>query len=97
MNYWFHPEAEDEFLAAIDYYNACEPGLGEDFFYEVQTVIGNILTYPAAWAPIEADVRRCLTHRFPYGVVYGVEPDGVEILAVMNLHRKPDAWRHRIA
>jgi len=31
MNYAFHTEAEAEFLEAIAYYEACEPGLGLDF------------------------------------------------------------------
>ena len=30
MKYGFDPEAEAEFLAAIDYYEGCEPGLGYD-------------------------------------------------------------------
>ncbi len=33
-----HPEAREEFLAAIDYYNNAEPGLGEDnhvFIYAI--------------------------------------------------------------
>jgi hypothetical protein len=35
MKYVFHPEAEVEFVAAIDYYEDCEPGLGYDFAIEV--------------------------------------------------------------
>ena len=31
MKYAFHPEAEEEFLDAIDYYARCESGLGYDF------------------------------------------------------------------
>ena len=29
-----HPEAREEFLAAIDYYNNVEPGLGMAFYSE---------------------------------------------------------------
>lgn len=29
MTFEFHPEAEEEFLAAIEYYENCEQGLGE--------------------------------------------------------------------
>jgi hypothetical protein len=35
MTFDFHPEAETEFLEAIDYYESCSPGLGEDFSLEV--------------------------------------------------------------
>ncbi len=37
-----HPEAREEFLAAIDYYNEAEPGLGMAFYSEVEAAIGLI-------------------------------------------------------
>jgi hypothetical protein len=39
MKYVFHPEAEVEFVAAIDYYEDCEPGLGYDFVIEVHSTL----------------------------------------------------------
>ena len=95
MNFDFHPEAETEFLEAIAYYEGCEPGLGEGFSLEVYSTLQNILLYPLAWPVLEDEIRRCLIHRFPYGVLYSVEPDRVYILAVMHLHRHPDHWKHR--
>jgi len=95
MTFGFHPEAEKEFLEAIAYYEDCEPGLGEDFSIEVNSAVLNVLSYPNTWPILEEDVRRCLTNRFPYAVLYSVEPDRVYILAVMHLHRDPDYWKHR--
>ena len=95
MTWFFHPEADAEFHKAIGYYEDCEPGLGEDFAIEVHTTIQNILAYPEAWPTLEDDIRRCLTSRFPYGVLYSIETDGVFILAVMHLHRNPDYWKHK--
>ena len=65
MRYVFHPEAETEFFAAIDYYEGREPGLGYDFAIEVHSTIDTILSFPHAWAIIEADIRRCQTRLFP--------------------------------
>jgi hypothetical protein len=95
MIFDFHPEAETEFLEAIAYYEECEPELGEDFSLEVYSSIQNVLSYPLAWPVLEDDIRRCLTNRFPYGVLYSIESDRVYILAVMHLHRHPDYWKHR--
>lgn len=95
MTFDFHPEAETEFLEAIEYYEGCEPGLGGDFALEVQSSVSNILSYPNAWPILEEDVRRCLTNRFPFGVIYSIETDRIFILAVMHLHRHPDYWKHR--
>ena len=95
MKWAFHPEAETEFHEAIDYYEECEAGLGADFAIEVHTAIQNILTYPEAWPTQEGDIRRCLTSRFPFGVLYSIETEGIFSLAVMHLHRDPDYWKHR--
>jgi hypothetical protein len=96
MNFSFHPEADEEFIAAVVYYEECEPGLGLDFSREVHASIRNALDYSTLWPEIEDEVRRSLVHRFPYGVLYSVEPHGIFILAVMHLHRDPDYWKHRL-
>ena len=95
MNCAFHPEAETELAEAIDFYENREAGLGEGFAREVQYTIQNILSYPLAWPAIEEDVRRCLTPRFPYGILYSVEPDRIYVVALMNLRRKPGYWKRR--
>jgi len=95
MIFAFHPEAEHEFIEAAAYYEDCEPGLGLDFSREVFATIQNALDYPTMWPEIEDEMRRCLVHRFPYGVLYSIEPHGIFILAVMHLHREPDYWKHR--
>ena len=91
----FHPEAQEEFLAAIDYYEGCSPGLGIDFAAEVRSTIESIINFPNAWPALEGDLRRSLIRRFPYGVVYTGEGDTILILAVMHLHRDPGYWKHR--
>jgi toxin ParE1/3/4 len=95
MTFAFHPEAKAEFLAAIDYYESVNPGLGFDFSIEIFSIVLNIVDYPAAWPVLEDDVRRCLVNRFPYGVLYSVEEDRIYVLAVMHLHRDPDYWKER--
>jgi len=95
MNFAFHPEAEDEFKNAIAYYENCDDGLGLDFAREVYGAIQNAVDYSSMWPEIDHEIHRCLVHRFPYGVLYSIEPVGIFILAVMNLHRDPDYWKHR--
>jgi len=96
MTFLFHPEADEEFIEAVSYYEECEPGLGLDFSREVHACIRNALDYPMLWPEIEEECRRCLVHRFPYGVLYSIEPHGIFILAVMHLHRDPDYWKDRL-
>ncbi|MGD1018220.1 MAG: type II toxin-antitoxin system RelE/ParE family toxin [Verrucomicrobiia bacterium] len=96
MTFAFHPEAKAEFFAAIDYYESVDTGLGLDFSIEVFSTIQNAVDYPTAWPVLKDDVRRCLVHRFPYGVLYSIENDEIFILAVMHLHRDPDYWKSRV-
>jgi len=95
VKFVFHPEAEEEFFEAIEYYEAREPGLGQDFSLEVLNALENIRANPLAWPALVDDVRRCLTNRFPFGVIYGIEKGQIYVLAVMHLRRKPDYWKNR--
>jgi plasmid stabilization system protein ParE len=95
MNFFFHPEAEEEFIRAIDYYEQREEHLGLDFALEVHAAVGRAAEQPKAWPILEGEVRRCQTRRFPYAVLYSEELTGIFILAVMHLHRDPSYWRHR--
>ena len=96
MNYSFHPQAQVELEQAIEYYESCQEGLGYDFAIEVHATIQNIVNFPATWPKLQSGIRRCLVRRFPYGVLYSMEPGGILILAVMHLHRSPDYWNSRM-
>lgn len=70
MNYSFHPEAEKEFVEAIDYFEELEIGLGYDFAVEVYFAIERAVAFPKAWPVLDGSIRRCLVSRFPYGILY---------------------------
>ena len=95
MSFSFHPDAEEEFNKAIDYYENIEPGLGYEFALEVHSTIQRSIEYPKAWAVLDGEIRRSLVKRFPYGILYTEEYDGVFVVAVMNLHREPSYWKQR--
>jgi len=95
MNFSFHPEAEIEFNKSIDYYEEIESGLGYDFALEVYSTIKRSVEFPDAWTVFEGEIRRSLVKRFPYGILYSKEQKGIFIVAVMNLYRQPEYWKHR--
>lgn len=95
MKLAFHPEAERELDEAVSYYEDCRVGLGEEFMQEIYATIERMLAYPKAWPVLESPVRRVLTHRFPYGLLYVETAEQVTIVAVMNLHRSPSYWKDR--
>lgn len=91
----FHPEALDEFEAAVRYYEQQQAGLGNRFVGAVELALDNILHAPLTWPVLAQDVRRKLVRVFPYALLYSVEPDGVLVLAVMHCHQRPGYWRNR--
>jgi hypothetical protein len=96
VNYAFHPEAEAEFVEAIEYYEVREIGLGLDFAAEVHAAIQRATTFPTAWQMVSQDVRRALVRRFPYGILYAIDAETIFFVAVMNLHRAPNYWANRL-
>ena len=68
-----------------------EPGLGYQFAIEIVAAVERIKANSGIWPVLDDQVRRCLVHRFPYGVIYPVDEQRsrVLILAVMHLHWQP--------
>lgn len=96
MRIEFHPEALAEFKEAAQYYAGCQENLEFRFIAAVQAVLDRTRQNPE-WARIfEDDIRRSLTHVFPYAVLYSIEPDYLLIIAVMHCNREPGYWRHRV-
>ena len=96
MNYSFHPEAKEEFFKTINYFEECQKGLGLSFSKEIFSTIQRIIHFPSAWSKFSKNTRRCLTNRFPYGVIYQIKGEEVIIIAVMQLNREPRYWDKRI-
>jgi plasmid stabilization system protein ParE len=96
MNFRLLRPAWRELREASRYYEQRVPGLGLDFLQEVRATIRRILMHPQAWAALDEEIRRCRAHRFPYGIIYTIERDGVLIISVMHLHRRPESWRRNL-
>ena len=82
--------AQIELDEAIAYYNGEVPGLGEAFLTDVLNTLDRIGKFPEAWQPCSKRTRRCQTRRFPYGIMYQIRKDEILVVAIANLHRKPD-------
>lgn len=100
MRFRFHEEALVEAKEAAEWYSKQEPGLGNDFSNEVDRCVRDIASDPERLpkletAPKKSNVRRVLTQRFPYKVIFEVVHDEVVILAVAHAKRHPNYWLKR--
>jgi toxin ParE1/3/4 len=95
MRYVFHPEALAEYAEAVQYYVQQRAEVAQVFINAVEDAIYRVREAPTRYATIDEDVRRCMTHKFPYGILYIIEPDYILILAVMHCSREPKYWKDR--
>lgn len=95
MKYAFHPEALTEYAEAVQYYVEQRAEVAQAFIDAVEDAIYRLRESPTRYISIDEDVRRCMTRRFPYGILYTIEQDYILILAVMHCSREPEYWKNR--
>ncbi len=88
-------QALDEADTARRYYANINTELGDDFARDLERSIGWVVSQPLAWAGIGRRARRRLLNRFPYAVIYRVEPELIRVVAVMHERQRPGYWRSR--
>ena len=78
----FDPDAKAEFLSVVQYYENCQSGLGHRFRLVVESAVQGITESPFRYRVLHAPFRRCLLQKFPYAIIYSIEPDHIHIIAV---------------
>ena len=98
MNVALEHEAEFEMLEAARYYEEQQLGLGSDFLDEVEAGFGRIAGESGRFGYYRGSktVRSVRLERFPYRLLFVLEPERAVVVAVMHLHRRPDFWKKRI-
>jgi plasmid stabilization system protein ParE len=91
----FHRLAEREFAEAAEYFERERPGLCAAFISEVERCLSAIVEFPESGRILAGPVRRRIVRRFPYGVLYSIQPDHIRVLAVMHSRRRPMYWAGR--
>lgn len=92
MNIFFVPEARDEFLDAISYYEDARCGLGERFKQEADRCILWIAGNHELYRLRKTGYRRINLRVFPYHISFITRSSTLWILAVAHNSRKPEYW-----
>ena len=92
-----HPEADEEFAAAVRYYSEISPELGVRFYREMERLLREACAAPERFWKFDPPARRHLSGDFPYAIVFLEKPEHIWIVAVMHLKRCPGYWRGRLA
>ncbi len=92
----FHPQARQELLEAVIYYDEQSLGLGRDLNNRVKLATASIARHPTQFAFLRAPPFRAVRlKRFPYLVIYLDLPDYIWMAAAAHEHRRPDYWKQR--
>ena len=92
-----HPEADEEFQEALDYYERKQEGLGSAYRSAIREAINRLRARPESY-PIYEDTncQQVQVWRFPFVVYYLNDDDRTWIVAIANQYRRPGYWRGRL-
>lgn len=94
----FHPDVEADLVDATSYYAERSPTAWLGFVEAIDEAIARIAELPRAapaW-PGRPDVRRRVVPKFPYAIIYVIEPAAIYVLTVEHAKRRPGSWLHRL-
>lgn len=89
------PEAEEEIREAYDWYEDRVSGLGSEFLLTVDATMNAILRNPQQFPVVYRNLRRALTRRFPYQILFVADNARLVVLAVSHAKRNPKHWEER--
>ncbi|MDD1444469.1 type II toxin-antitoxin system RelE/ParE family toxin [Dolichospermum sp. ST_sed3] len=99
MNYKIRisAEAENDINEAFLWYEYNQIGLGDDFIRNIEESFQSISKNPLAFLKIHRRIRRCLVHKYPYGIYYLNEDNNSEalIIGVIHFKRSSRIWKQR--
>lgn len=96
MIFALHPDAAEEIKQTTAFYNKQQAGLEKRFIEDLEDGIERICAHPLRYKIVEGEVRKCRLEHFPYLLIYQVQGEQVEIIALMHLRREPDYWKNGI-
>ncbi len=87
--------AEAELAEVLEWYARIRQELAARFLDEYETILGRLLENPWQFPAVRGQVRRAGFRHFPYGLLYRVHPEDVEIIACFHGRRDPRRWQER--
>ena len=91
----YRPEVEDDLVAAVDWYDRKQFGLGEDFLAEYLAAIRRVCDNPLLFAIAANGLRPCRLKRYSYIIHFHIVENDILIIAVMGGARDDPAFVYR--
>ena len=91
----FHPEADLEYQGALAWYLSRSARAAARFETEMERILGLIRANPDMFPAYDDEHRFAVLRRYPYSVVYQVQPGHVYVIAVAHSSRSAGYWQGR--
>lgn len=89
--------ARAEVIDAQDWYENESQGLGRLFRAAVDAAVERMIANPRQFPVVHKNVRRALLRRFPYALMFVIEPDeALTVIACFHGSRDPVQWQQRM-
>lgn len=86
-----HPLVHTDIAEAMEFYEReGDLKLAVDFFLEAEKAIKTVRERPASFLKHNAHLRRAQVHRFPFHLLFSIEPSYVFVLVFRHDRRHPD-------
>jgi plasmid stabilization system protein ParE len=89
------PEAASDVEEAYRWYERASHGLGDEFLEAVRSALDLVSERPEQFPVVYRSTRRVLVRKFPYSLLYRIEPGAILLVAVFHAKRDPRVWRAR--
>jgi plasmid stabilization system protein ParE len=89
------PGARRDFDDSLDWYTARSTVAAEQFSSAIDATLATIAADPTRFAAVDAIHRDCLVPRFPYRIIYRIEPTQILVVAIAHAKRRPGFWKAR--
>jgi toxin ParE1/3/4 len=92
----FHPQAQQEYLAALGWYGERSLDAALNFERAIDRAVGRIRDAPQRWPIYFRDFRKYTLRQFPFSIVYQDFSSEILILALAHGWRQPGYWKDRV-
>src|SRR5215216_718382 len=92
----FNAEADAELTEARHWYSHYRQDLGLEFMQCIDDVLARVVRNPHLFPIVYGNLRRAVVRRFPFAVLYEVNANEIQIVAVFHSRRNPEAWKSRV-
>jgi plasmid stabilization system protein ParE len=90
-----HPEAEQEYLAALAWYRERSAAAARQFQSAMARAGRTIQRAPQRWPFYFRDFSKYTLHQFPFSLIYQEMITEIVVFAVAHGSRKPGYWKSR--